>query len=59
MMFEFEYLSPSLQEQINNPHKYLPLEVCDELPQYLTALRQGKISKADFQSGDLAKLIGI
>lgn len=45
---EFEYLSLSLQEKINNPNKYFPSEMCDELPQYLTALRQGKISKADF-----------
>ena len=53
-MFEFEYLNLPLQEKINNPNKYLPPEVCDELPQFITALRQGKISKADFQSGDLA-----
>ena len=54
MTFEFEYLSLSLQKKIDNPNKHFPPEVCDELPQFLIALKQGQISKADFQSGDLA-----
>jgi len=51
-MFEFEYLNQPLQRILENPGEHLAREVCEELPQFLEALRRdGQVSKAEFFTG--------
>ena len=56
-MFEFEYVDACLKKKLSNPEKHFPPEVCQELPQFLYALKQkGEVSKADFFLGRIYKI---
>lgn len=48
-MFDLICSTPELEKEINAPEKYYPVEVCQELPYFLNALRKyGDVSKTDF-----------
>ncbi|MEQ9553222.1 MAG: hypothetical protein RIM23_26820 [Coleofasciculus sp. G3-WIS-01] len=51
---------PKLQEKLNNPQKYFPSEVCQELNQFLKVLeRDGQFTKTDFYDINTNKIPGI
>lgn len=54
-MYEFEYWDDSLKKKLTNLENHFPPEVCQELPQFLQALREkGEVSKADFKLGGVS-----
>lgn len=55
--FEFDYKTLSLQKKFQNLEENFPPEVCQEIPQFLRALKQyGEVSKADFFFGSIYKI---
>lgn len=58
-MFGFEYSDSDLKDQLEDPEKYLPEEVSQEIPGFLDALRKdGQVRDPDYFRGNINKIAG-
>lgn len=58
-MFEIEFINESLQARFKNLEKSFPVEVCQEISQYLDGLKQkGELSRVDFYCDNVYRING-